>query len=342
MADLFSEGLIPCRMPTAARPAEPCTDRSCFSRGEGSSVLVVDHHNVRDFLVSRRARISPEQAGLPTFGGVRRVPGLRREEVAMLAGLSVDYYGRLERGNLAGASDSVLEAVARALRLDDAERQHLFDLARSTETPTARRSRRPKPAAAPRPEIISILSGMTTIPAYVRTLRMEIVAANELCRALYGGALDEDRLPVNVARYLFLDPHSRGFFLDWDHVADDTVGSLRVQVGRDPRDKGLSDLIGELSTRSDEFVARWARGNVRLHRTARKRLHNQVVGDIELTGNALELAGDELTLIAYTADVGSPAEDQLRLLASWAATQTAAARDSRPAQSSMQSQPPVS
>ncbi len=117
---------------------------------------------------------------------------------------------------------------------------------------------------------------------------------------MYGGVLDEDRLPLNLARYLFLDPHSRGFFLDWDQVADDQVGTLRVQAGRDPRDKALSDLIGELSTRSDEFVARWARQNVRLHRTARKRLHNRVVGDIELTGNALELPGDELTLIAYT------------------------------------------
>ena len=201
--------------------------------------MVVDHRkDVRDFLVSRRARVSPEQAGLPSYGGNRRVPGLRREEVAMLAGVSVDYYARLERGNLAGASESVLEAVARALRLDDAERQHLFDLARSTET--AARGGRAGPSRRPRRgrRSISILAGMTTIPAYVRTARMEIVAANELCRALYGGALDDDRLPLNLARYLFLDPHSRGFFLDWDHVADDLVGSLRVQVGRDPRDKG--------------------------------------------------------------------------------------------------------
>ncbi|HYI59766.1 MAG TPA: helix-turn-helix transcriptional regulator [Microlunatus sp.] len=282
----------------------------------------MDHRtDVRDFLVSRRARVTPEQAGLPSYNASgRRVPGLRREEVAMLAGLSVDYYARLERGNLAGASESVLEAVARALRLDDAERQHLFDLARSADSSTARRSRRPKPVITARPELTSILTGMTAIPAYVRTAQMDIIAANDLCRALYGGALDDDRLPLNLARYLFLDPHSRGFFLDWESVADDLVGSLRVQVGRDPRDKGLSNVIGELSTRSDEFVARWARQNVRLHRTTRKRLHNRVVGDIELTGNALELPGDGLTLIAYTADVGSRAEDQLRLLASWAAT----------------------
>jgi hypothetical protein len=293
----------------------------------------VDHRkDVRDFLVSRRARISPEQAGLPSYGGNRRVPGLRREEVAMLAGLSVDYYGRLERGHLSGASESVLEAVARALQLDDAEREHLLDLARHAESSSAsRRPRRPKPGPGPRPAVTSILTSLT-IPAYVRTSRMDIIAANELCQALYGGALDDERLPLNLARYLFLDPHSRGFFLDWDHVADDLVGSLRVEVGRDPRDKGLSDLIGELSTRSDEFVARWARQDVRLHRTARKRLHNQVVGDIELTGNALELPGDDLTLIVYTADIGSQAEEQLQLLAAWTATRhtipdAAASRD---------------
>ena len=296
--------------------------------------MVVDHRtDVRDFLVSRRARVSPEQAGLPSYGGRRRVPGLRREEVAMLAGLSVDYYGRLERGNLAGASESVLEAVARALRLDDAERQHLFDLARRADPPSPRRPSRKKASSRPREAVLSILAGLT-IPAYVRTPRMEIVAANELCRTLYGGALDDDRLPLNLARYLFLDPHSRGFFVEWDHVADDLVGSLRIQVGRDPRDRGLSDLVGELSTRSDEFVARWARQNVRLHQTSRKRLHNRVIGDIELTGNALELPGDDLVLIAYTADVGSPAEDQLRLLASWAATQKGAAHDFDPAATS--------
>jgi hypothetical protein len=181
---------------------------------------------------------------------------------------------------------------------------------------------------------MTILAGMTSIPAYLRTPQMEIVAANALCQALYGGALDDERLPLNLARYLFLDPHSRGFFLDWDAVADDLVGALRVQSGRDRRDRALSDLIGELSTRSDEFVARWARQNVRLHRTARKQLHNRVVGDIELTGNALELPGDDLVLIAYTADPGSQAEDQLKLLAAWAATQSASAALPDPTQPS--------
>jgi transcriptional regulator with XRE-family HTH domain len=209
------------------------------------------HKDIQEFLTSRRARLTPEQAGLTSFGDKRRVTGLRREEVAMLAGVSMDYYARLERGHLAGASESVLEAVARALQLDEAERQHLLDLARNSETTMSRRPRRPKPAAAaPRPAVMAILTGMIGIPAYVRTPRMEIVAANELCQALYGGALDDERLPLNLARYVFLDPHSRGFFLDWEVVADDLAGALRVQAGRDPRDRALSDLIGELSTRS--------------------------------------------------------------------------------------------
>jgi transcriptional regulator with XRE-family HTH domain len=177
----------------------------------GRSVEDVDRHkDTREFLTSRRTRLTPEQAGLASFGDKRRVKGLRREEVAMLAGVSMDYYARLERGHLAGASESVLEAVARALQLDEAERQHLLDLARNSEITMSRRPRRPKPAAAaPRPAVMAILAGMTGIPAYVRTPRMEIVAANELCQALYEGVLDDERLPLNLARYLFLDPLSR-------------------------------------------------------------------------------------------------------------------------------------
>ena len=283
--------------------------------------------DVRDFLASRRARLSPEQVGLPAYGGHRRVKGLRREEVALLAGVSVDYYSRLERGQLAGASEEVLNAIAQALQLDDAEQQHLLDLARNTAAPRPRRTRPSKPGPEPRDAVLSIVHAMTSLPAYVRTPRMDILVANDLCRALYGGGLDEEKLPVNVARYVFLDPHSRGFFLDWDSVADDTVGALRMQAGRDLRDRALSDLIGELTTRSDEFASRWAGQNVRLHRTSRKRLYNRVVGEIELTGNALELPADGLVLIVYTADPGSPAEEQLQLLAGWASTSHPAALD---------------
>lgn len=286
--------------------------------------------DVQEFLASRRARLTPEQVGLPRYGDRRRVKGLRREEVATLAGVSVDYYARLERGNLAGVSESVLEAVSGALRLDEAERLHLVDLARTAgagATSSRAPRRRTRPGTTPRPAVLAILAGLSTVPAYVRNGRGDILAANELCRALYAGVLDEDRLPLNLARFVFLDPHSRGVFVDWDDVADGLVGALRVEVGHNPHDRALSDLIGELSTRSDAFVARWARQDVRLHRTARKQLHNPVVGDIELTGDALELTGDDLTLIVYTAEVDSAAEDQLRLLSTWDATRRTAAAE---------------
>jgi len=257
---------------------------------------------------------------MPTYGEKRRVPGLRREEVASLAGVSFDYYARLERGNLSGVSDSVVEAVARALQLDEAERQHLFDLAKAASTPASRpRSAKP-PVIRVRQAVHSILGGMTGTPAYVRNARLDILAANDLCFALYDGVLVRGDMPFSLARFVFLDPYAKAFFLDWDTVARDMVGALRTQAGRDPYDRGLSDLIGELATRSDSFAARWARHDVRLHRTARKRLGNRVVGEIELTGDALDLAGDGLTMIAYSAEPGSQAEDQLKLLATWSAT----------------------
>jgi transcriptional regulator with XRE-family HTH domain len=280
----------------------------------------VDRQAVHDFLASRRARITPAQAGMPTYGERRRVPGLRREEVASLAGISFDYYARLERGNLSGVSDSVLAGLAGALHLDEAERQHLFDLAKAASVP-ASRPRPAKPAVTRvRPAVLSILNGMTGTPAYVRNARMDILAANDLCLALYDGVLMPDDLPFNLARFVFLDPYAKAFFLDWDTIARDLVGALRTQAGRDPSDRALSDLIGELTTRSDGFATWWARHDVRLHRTARKRLGSRVVGEIVLTGDALELVGDGLTMIAYSAEPGSEAEDKMKLLAAWSAT----------------------
>ncbi|GAA2760867.1 transcriptional regulator with XRE-family HTH domain [Actinopolymorpha rutila] len=169
----------------------------------------MDRQAVHDFLVSRRAKITPEQAGMPTYGQKRRVPGLRREEVASLAGVSIDYYARLERGNLAGVSDSVLEALARALQLDEAERQHLFDLARSASAPAARKRRPRQPVTGVRPALLSILNGMTGTPAYLRNARMDLVAANELCLALYDGVLTREEMPFNLARFVFLAPTPR-------------------------------------------------------------------------------------------------------------------------------------
>jgi transcriptional regulator with XRE-family HTH domain len=271
---------------------------------------------VRDFLTSRRNRLTPEQAGLSDFGGNRRVSGLRRTEVATLAGVSIEYYTRMERGNLSGVSDSVLDALARALQLDEAERGHLFDLARTataTAPATTRRAARP----VVRPSISRVLDGMTGVPAYVRNARMDILAANPLCVALYGDILTPQSLPLNLARFVFLDQRADGFFLDWTTIADDLVAALRTESGRSPLDRKLSDLIGALATRSDEFRTRWARHNVRLHRTAVKRLHNPIVGDIQLTGDALDIPGDNLTMITYTAPADSRAQEQLDFLASW-------------------------
>ncbi|MEV5964736.1 helix-turn-helix transcriptional regulator [Kribbella sp. NPDC051952] len=272
--------------------------------------------DVREFLTSRRAKVTPEQAGLPTFGDKRRVTGLRREEVALLAGVSADYYTRLERGNLAGVSEQVLDALARALRLDDAERAHLFDLARASTGPV--RGSRRTAVSKVRPGVLRILESLTT-PAYVRNARTDILAANDLAIALYGGILD--RLPLNLARFLFLDQRAPDFFLDWETVADDSVAALRAEAGRNPHDKSLTDLVGELATRSDAFGTRWARHNVKYHRSATKRVHSSLVGDLELTGEAMELTGDGLVIITYTAEPDSPAAEALRFLSSWANTQ---------------------
>jgi transcriptional regulator with XRE-family HTH domain len=270
---------------------------------------------IRDFLTSRRARLTPERAGLTVYGDKRRVPGLRRSEVAALAGVSIEYYTQLERGSLGSASEQVLEALASALQLDEAERSHLFDLARAAGSPSGSRSR--GPGANLRPSIRRLLETQAS-PAYVRNARMEILAANSLCTALYGDVLAPQALPLSLPRFVFLDPRAVELFLDWDSVANDIVASLRMQAGDTPTDRLLSDLVGELATRTDAFASRWARHDVRLHRTARKRLHNAVVGDLQLTGDALQLPGAELTLIVYTAPTGSPAQEKLDFLARWA------------------------
>ncbi|UKA49523.1 helix-turn-helix transcriptional regulator [Arthrobacter sp. FW305-123] len=287
--------------------------------------------DVRKFLTSRRAKITPEEAGLPAYGGNRRVTGLRREEVAMLAGMSVDYYIRLERGNLAGASDSVLEALGRALKLDDAETAHLYDLARaSSAVPRVRRKRSPQTV---RPSVQRVIDAITAAPAWVRNDRGDVLAANELGNALYLDLMAEPTQPPNSARFTFLNPKAKEFFADWERAADDIVAVLRSTAGRNPYDKDLTDLIGELSTRSAEFRTRWARHDVKYHRAGRKRLRHPIVGDMDLSFEALELPADPgLRINVYTADPNTPSEDALKLLASWVATQkeptqTAAEKD---------------
>lgn len=279
-----------------------------------------NREEVRDFLRSRRSRITPQEAGLPAYGGHRRVPGLRREEVAMLAGVSVDYYVRLERGNLGGASDSVLESIATVLRLDEAERRHLRDLARAAGPGTARARRRPR-ARTVTPSIQALLDAMTGAPAVVRDDRLDILASNALGRALYAPLYDGPGPRPNHARFAFLDPRAREFWVDWVRAADDTVGILRSAAGRDPSDRELTALVGELSTRSEDFRTRWAAHHVHLHTGGTKRIQHPVAGRLELMYDSMTVAAAPgLTLLVYTAAPGSGTADALRLLASWAAT----------------------
>lgn len=288
---------------------------------------------VKAFLTSRRARITPEQAGLASFTRTRRVPGLRRSEVADLAGVSVEYYAQLERGNLSGVSDSVLDALSRALHLDDAERSHLLDLARASGP--ARRVRRKASAAQVRPSVQRLVDLMTAVPVIVNNARMETVASNDLGRALFSPVWSSSTRraggPVNHARFTFLDPHAGNFWVDWERAADDAVAQLRTEAGRDPYDKALTDLVGELCTRSEAFRLRWAAHDVRLHQTGAKHFHHPAVGRLALDFEAMELPADPgLTFIAFTAPGETPDDDALSLLATWAASSNVDIEGSRP------------
>ncbi|MFI7068393.1 helix-turn-helix transcriptional regulator [Kribbella sp. NPDC050124] len=277
---------------------------------------------VREFLTTRRARITPDQVGLPA-GGQRRVPGLRRSEVAALAGLSVEYYGKLERGSLAGASAGVLDAVARVLQLDEAERAHLLRLAHEADGTNAvlRHPRRSRPESI-HPSLQWSLDAITTAPAIVGNNRMDLLAANQLGRAMYCDLYADPTSRPNFARFTFLDAAARRFHADWDLAADMAVANLRTAAGKDPHDKGLHDLVGELSTRSADFRQRWGTHNVRTHGTGVKHFHHHIVGHLALTYESMDLRADpNLTMTIYAAEPGSPSDDALRLLASWAATQ---------------------
>lgn len=293
-----------------------CQTLPCVFAGAYRRKMMDHRRDVREFLASRRDRITPDQAGLPAYGGNRRVPGLRREEVAMLAGVSVDYYTRLERGDVSGASDSVLDSLARALQLDDAETAHLFDLARTARASATSRKPR-KGAEAIRPSIQRVLDAITDAPALVRNNYFDYLGANPLGRALYRPIFDEPH--PNSALFAFLDPAAPDFYVDWEKTTQELVATLRGEAGRNPYDKRLTDLVGELSTRSERFRTLWAAHNVRYHRSGVKRLHHPVVGDLELTYEAFELPADPgLTLSTYTAEPGSASADALRVLGSWA------------------------
>lgn len=286
---------------------------------------------IREFLVSRRARLTPEDVGLPDYGGRRRVPGLRREEVAMLAGVSPEYYKRLERGNAGGVSDAVLDGIGRALRLDEAEHTYLHDLVRAADAGSRTQRRRPA-ARGPRvgASVQQTIDAMTTVPVFVQDGRLDAIATNPLGRALFSEMLADRPPPINAARFTFLDPRARTFYRDWEANARQIVAILRAEAGRSPHDRRLSDLVGELSTRSDLFRTLWGSRDVRAHQTGVKHLHHPVVGDLDLTFEVMALASAPgLQLLAFSAEPGSSSAQGLQLLASWTATPADATTSAR-------------
>ncbi len=278
---------------------------------------------VREFLMSRRAKVTPEQAGVPA-GPNRRVPGLRRTEVAALAGVSVEYYSKLERGAIAGASSSVLYAVSGALQLDDAERAHLLNLARAADgiPSSGRPRRRTQKQPLSRPSLQWVLDAITEGVAFVRNPHQDIVAVNALGRAFYSPVIGDKGLTPNLARFQFLDPASRDFYPDWDLFAQMCVAIMRAEAGRDPHDRGLQNLVGELSTRSETFRTLWGAHDVRSHGTGTKRFNHPVVGELQLAYEGFSMVAEPgLVMNVYTAEPGSPSAEQLKLLASWGADQ---------------------
>lgn len=277
---------------------------------------------VREFLMSRRARLTPERAGLPG-GGRRRVAGLRRGEVADLAGMSVEYYGRIERGQIAGASTSVLEALASALQLSEPERSHLFDLARAADgnTLAARPRGRRTPRGPQRESLRQVLGTIHDGIAVVRDQRQNLLAFNDLAKAFYAPVIGDGTGTPNLARFQFLDPASREFYPDWDRFARMCVAIMRAEAGRDPHDRALQDLVGELSTQSELFRSLWGAHDVRSHGAGTKRFHHPVVGELVLAYEELAITADPgHVLMIYTAEPGSASAERLRLLSSWART----------------------
>lgn len=281
-----------------------------------------NRNDIRQFLTSRRERLTPAEAGLPDFGGRRRVKGLRREEVALLAGMSTEYYVRLERGNGTGVSEAVLDGISRALQLDEAEHAHLYDLVRAANQGAhPARSRGPSRPQQVRPGVQQLIDTMRDVPVFVQNGRLDAVATNRLGAALFSEMFVMPRRPMNAARFTFLDPRAQTFYRDWETNARQIVAVLRAEAGRSPYDRILTDLVGELATRSEQFRTLWAPHDVRVHRTGTKNVHHPVVGDLDLTFEAMDLTSEPgLQMLAFTAAPGSPSNDGLQLLATWAAT----------------------
>lgn len=294
------------------------TGNPCLGGDSFPIVGVMDVVNgIRDFLMSRRARIAPEQIGLPS-GRRRRVPGLRREEVAQLAGVSTEYYTQIERGNVAGVSDEVLHAVARALRLSDDETAHLFDLARAAAGLGRRAKRGPSSKV---PDGVQVLmDSMSAAPAVVINGSLDILAANPLGRALYAPVFDRAVGVPNLARFIFFDSAAAQFFPDWDAMAEDAVGMLQAEAARSPHSAAVTQIVGELATRSEKFRTRWAAHNITAHRSGVKRFRHSEFGELTLSYHVLHVtAAPGLSLVGYTAEPGSRSAQALQILASWSA-----------------------
>ena len=278
---------------------------------------MADDNRIGQFLRARRERVRPEDVGLPDFGR-RRVPGLRREELATLAGVSADYYVRLEQGRERHPSEQVIDALARALRLDDDATAHLHDLAR----PEPRRRRARKRAERVRPELLRLMEAWAHTPALITGRHVDVLAANSLATAMHGGFAPGN----NLVRTLFLDPAARERYPDWDDVARDTVAALRASVGPDLDDPHLTDLVGELSLKSERFRSLWARHDVREKTHGTKRFVHPQVGELTLHYETFAVAGTSgQVLSVYHADPGSPTEQALALLSSIAAEERVAA-----------------
>ena len=267
------------------------------------------------FLRVMRARMRPEAAGLPTTSTARRVPGLRREEIAQLAGVSTDYYTRLEQGRQIRPSQAVVDAVARALQLDATERAHMLDLLHNCPPS----SKSPAPVQRVRPGLWQLLDAIGDTPALVLGRRTDVLSSNRMANLLFTDFSDLPAGERNLSRWIILEPAARDLFRDWKAVAAETVGALRVDVGRHPNDPQANQLVGELAVTSDHFRQWWAGHHVRMRPSGTVRLHHRTVGDLELDFETLTLPEDgDQSLRIYSTKPGSPSHDALRLLSSWA------------------------
>jgi len=283
---------------------------------------------ISSFLTSRRANLTPEQAGVPLYSGKRRVPGLRREEVAQLAGVSTDYYARLERGKVSGASREVIEAIARVLQLNDDERDHLLNLVQLTQhRPTRNRKSRRNTV---RPGIQRVLDSIDT-PAFVQNARLDRLASNRIGRALYSLPEDGSKDQYNYAHYLFLNPEAADFHRDFDTAKHNVVALLHAATARDPHDSELINIVGTLSTQSDEFRTSWADHDVFRYRSGAKLLTHSIVGDLEFGYESFELSTDPgLVMLVYTVEPGSPTAEAMSILGSWTAPSAPASHGRQP------------